>query len=110
MANINVLKQITWLHELVYGTAGQHTIYDELPLTLFIQGYLVIIESDRPHQWEAMLKHLSKLMDDVVIYMGGSQYGHIMQSHCNNSRIALLTGDLGDDAEKLEFRQALVWN
>ena len=68
MANTTVLRQINWPHELVYGPGSQPTIYDELPLPLFIQGYLAIIESERPAQKKAMLKHLSELMANAAIY------------------------------------------
>ena len=68
MADSTVLKQIIWSHELVYGPSGKLAVYDELSLPLLIQGYLVILEAERPQQKEAMLKHLSELMADAAIY------------------------------------------
>ena len=62
-ADSTILKQIIWSHELVYRPSDKLAVYDELSLTLLIQGYLVILEAEMPQQKEAMLKHLSKLMD-----------------------------------------------
>ena len=42
-ADTTVLKQILWPHELVYDPSGKPAAYDELPLPLFIQGYLTIL-------------------------------------------------------------------
>ena len=64
-------RQNLWLHELVYGPGGQPAIYDELLLPLFIQGYLVIIELERPAQKDAILKYLSELMADAASYSAG---------------------------------------
>ena len=66
-----VPRQNLWLHELVYGPGGQPAIYDELLLPLFIQGYLVIIELERPAQKDAILKYLSELMADAASYSAG---------------------------------------
>ena len=46
--NSTVLKQIVWHHELVYGPSGKPTIYDKLSLALFKQGYLAILEAEKP--------------------------------------------------------------
>ena len=43
-----VVKTLTWLHELVYTVVGQHTIYEELPIPLFISWYLVILDNVKP--------------------------------------------------------------
>ena len=67
-AQLHHCLQITWLHKLVYGIGRQPVVYDKITIILFIQGYLMSIESERPHQWEPKLKHLTKLMADVAIY------------------------------------------
>ena len=41
-ADTTVLKQIVWQHKLVYDPSGKPAAYDELPLPIFIQGYLAI--------------------------------------------------------------------
>ena len=67
-ANTTVLKKIMWPQELVYRPNSQPTVYDKLTLHLFISGYLVILESVKPTQKEAIRRHLNKLMADVEVY------------------------------------------
>ena len=52
----------------MYGPGGQPTIYEEIILPLFISGYLEFLESVKPAQKEAMLKHLSEVMANVAVY------------------------------------------
>ena len=46
-ADTTILKQIVWSHELVYDPSGKPTAYDDLPLPLFIQGYLAILQAEK---------------------------------------------------------------
>ena len=68
MADSTILKQIVWPHKLEYGPGVKPTMYDEQSLPLFIQGFLVILEAERPQLKEAMLKHPGELMKDAAIY------------------------------------------
>ena len=63
-----VLKQIVWPHKLVYDPSSRPAVCDDLPLPLFIQGYLDILQAEKPQQKDIMLKHLSELMADAAIY------------------------------------------
>ena len=49
-ADTTVIRRVTWFHELVYRLNGQPTNYDELPLLLFISGYLAVLELVKPAQ------------------------------------------------------------
>ena len=67
-ADTTVLKQIMWPHELVYDPRGRPAAHEDLPLPLFIQGYLAILQAEKPQKKDIMLKHLSELMADAAIY------------------------------------------
>ena len=43
-----VLRKVTWPHELVYIITGQPTVHKELSVTIFMSGYLVIMETAKP--------------------------------------------------------------
>ena len=74
-------------------------------MPLFIHGYLAIMEAERPHQKEAMFKHLSELMADAAIY--GWELEQVFHAfwlqQLENGHV-----EWGDEAKKLEFRRALV--
>ena len=67
-ADTTVLKQIVWPHELVYDPSGKPAVYNDLPLPLFIQGYLAILQAEKPQKKNIMLKHHNELMVDAAIY------------------------------------------
>ena len=48
-ADSMVLHKVTWPNELVYMSAGQPAIYDELSIPLFIRGCLAILEAEKQH-------------------------------------------------------------
>ena len=88
------------------GPVVKPTIYDELPLPLFISGYLVILELERTAQKEAMLKHLSELVADAAIYRWEPVrvYHAVWLQQLENGH-----ADWDDKAKKLKFRHELVW-
>ena len=106
-ADTTVRKQILWPQELVYDPSGKPAAYDELPLPLFIQGYLAILQTEKPQKRDIMLKHLSDLMADAAIYGWESvrAFHAVWLQQLENGRV-----DWGDEDKKLEFWRALVWN
>ena len=67
-ADNTVVNQITWPHELIYMSAGQPAVYEDLSPMMFVNGYLerlVRVDQDmRVH----MLSHLQELMADGEAY------------------------------------------
>ena len=72
-----------------------------------MSGYLAILESEKPAQKEAMLKHHSELMADAAVYGWESvrAFHAIWLQQLENS-----CAEWGDEGKKLKFRHAFVWN
>ena len=102
-----VLKQIVWPHKLVYDLSGRPAAYDDLPLLLFIQGYLAILQAENLQKKDTMLKHFSGLMADAAIYGWESMraFHAVGLQQLENGHT-----DWGDEDKKLEFWKALMWN
>ena len=63
-----VLKKVIWLHELVYMATDQPAVYKDLSVTLFVSGYLAIMEMVKRSINLIMVKHLKELMANVEVY------------------------------------------
>ena len=41
-----VLTKVTWPHKTVYTSAGKTAAYQDISIPLFVQGYLIIMDSE----------------------------------------------------------------
>ena len=67
-ADAMVVKKLTWPHELVYTAVGQPAVYEDLPVALFVNGYLTVMETIKPDLKPIMGKHLRELIADAKVY------------------------------------------
>ena len=63
-----VLKQVTWLQELIYMDSGQPAMYKHLMDTLFISAYLAVMTIKSAIKPLAHAMHLKELMGNADIY------------------------------------------
>ena len=92
MTNSTVLRNVNWLHKLVYMARGQPTIYENLSIPLhvvFVSGYIAILEITRLAPKPIIMRHLKELMADTKLYhMAGSSCMLIMLSGFSSSKMA----------------------
>lgn len=62
MSDSIVVKCIIWPHEVVLMAGSHPTMYEELSPSLFVSGYLAILETVKANQKDIILKHLIDLM------------------------------------------------
>ena len=62
------MKRITWLHEVVYTTAGKAPSYGDMSLLLFVQGYSIVKKGVKEGVRTKMNSHLEELMGDTELY------------------------------------------
>ena len=52
----------------MYTAAGKASSYDDIPLSLFVQGYLIIMRGKKEGIRARMALHLGDLMGDAELY------------------------------------------
>ena len=65
---------MTWPNEVVYISEGKPASFQDLSISLFIQGYLIIMESE-----EGLIKQLMATHQDLMAMpncMGGRELEH----------------------------------
>ena len=67
-ADTPVLKRFTRLHEVVYTSAGQPAVYEEMNSVLFVNGYLTVMVDESEELKPHMLRHLQELIGDDKAY------------------------------------------
>ena len=67
-ADTTVLYKITWPHEVIYTCTGQPEEYDQLIITIFVCGFLMVMATEKESIRPYMLQHLQNLMADVELY------------------------------------------
>ena len=63
-----VVNKVKWPHELVYTATVQPAVYEDLSVTVFVSGYLAIMETVKPVRKPFILRHLKDLMADTEVY------------------------------------------
>ena len=43
-------RQITWLHDVIYGEDGQPAAYKDLSVSAFVREYLIVLKSEQNSQ------------------------------------------------------------
>ena len=52
----------------MYTATGQPTVYEDLSVTLFVSGYLIVMETVMPAPNPNMPRHFNELMADTEVY------------------------------------------
>ena len=53
---------------MVYASAGQPTVYEEMSVTVFVSGFLMVMVRGKDDIKPYMLQHLQKVMEDTKSY------------------------------------------
>ena len=61
------LHNITWPHELVYRSGGQHAVYDDLSIAMFVNRYLAVMETEKESIKSLDAHHPQELMADMEL-------------------------------------------
>ena len=62
-------KGIPWPHEGVYTADSKPAAYGDLTLTVFVRGYLMVLDMERYNRIKALMSHhLEGLMEDSELY------------------------------------------
>ena len=64
----SMVVKVTWPHELVYMAAGRPAVYQDLSVTLFVSGYLAVMDTVKPSLRPIMSKHLKELILDAEVH------------------------------------------
>ena len=82
-------------------------MYEDLSITLFVSGYLAIMETLKSSFKHIMAKHLKELMADAEVYGWApvGAYHAVWIQQIKNSQAQWTHVDA-----KLEFRRTLVWH
>ena len=67
-ADLKVLKKVTWPRELVYTTEGKLVHYEDLSVSLFVNGYMGFVDTKKPALRSVMSNPMQKLMLHSEIY------------------------------------------
>ena len=76
-AGLMVLKKVTWPHKLIYTAKGKFAQCEDLSVSLFVSGYMAVIDTENPALRLVMKKHLKELMSDFK-FTAGPQCASIM--------------------------------
>ena len=63
-ANHIVIKQVTWLHALIYTPLGQPAIDEDLSAMSFVNGYLAVLAEENEETKPLMVSHLQEHIED----------------------------------------------
>ena len=64
-----VLNKVIWPHEVVYTLADKPPAYQDILIPLFVQGYLIVMDSKTVPVRHKMGTHLKDLMSDSQLYV-----------------------------------------
>ena len=101
-----VVKRIVWPHDVVYTVAGKSAAYEELLISLFVQGYLIVMKGDLETFMVKMASHVEKLMGDLKLY--GWERGACHGVWFNQHEQGWASWE--NEEEKVRFQHALVWH
>ena len=76
MVDTLVLKRVTWQHKVVYMSAGQPMVYEEMSAVLFVNGYLTLMVGESEDMKPHIVRHLMELMEDAEAYGWESVRSH----------------------------------
>ena len=63
-----MVRKVTWPHEVVYTSDGKPDAYQDISVPLFVQGYLITMDSQDSSTKHRMAEHLKNLMSDAEMY------------------------------------------
>ena len=102
-----VLNNLTWPHEVVYTLVCKPAAYQDISVPLFVQGYLIVMDTEEWFIRQKMIAHLNDLMCDAHLYgwdhartFHGVWLNQLEQGHCTWM----------DEEEKLQFCRTLIFH
>ena len=102
-----VLNKITWLHNVVYTSAGKPTSYQDMSVPQFVYGYVLVMDSEEADIRVQMASHLKGLMSDAQLYgwhrtraFHGIWLNQVEQGRCTRF----------DEEAKMQFCRMLIWH
>ena len=101
-----VVKWITWPHEVQYTVSGKPATYENVSVSSFAQGYLIIMQCEDIESTGIMTQHLEELTGDCL--QGWDKvraYHGVVLNQMEQWHLSWK-----GTQEKLKFRQALVWH
>ena len=101
----SMVVKVIWPCELVYTALGQSAMYEALAVTLFLTGYLAVMETIKPTLKPVMRKHLKKLIANAQVYGWAlvRAYRTVWLQQIENGRAKWTDAEV-----KLEFHRALM--
>ena len=64
-----MVRKVTWPHEVVYISEGKPASYQDISVFLFVQGYLITMDSQDTTNKDRMAEHLKDLVSDATMYV-----------------------------------------
>ena len=82
-ADNTLLRKITWPYKAVYTSSGRPSVYEEMSISLFVSGYLMVIAGEKCEVKPYMIEHLQELMDELS-HTPGSPSARTTPYGCSN--------------------------
>ena len=60
-----VIKRIMCPHKVVYSSASKPATYEDLSVSAFVHGYVIVMHSEHSETMDKMAYHLVELMRDI---------------------------------------------
>ena len=100
-----MVRKVTWPHEVVYTSDGKPAASKDISVPLFVQGYLINMDSCNSSVKHRMDEYLKDLMSDAEMYGWDRTHAFhgVWMNQIEQSRHTWL-----DDEEKLKFHRVLV--
>ena len=89
---------------MVYTSAGQPAMYDDMSANLFVTGYLTVM-AEEIHEVKPYIIHIQVLMEDVKLYGWEPvrAYNAVWLQQMEQARASWT-----DEEKKMKFHKALV--
>ena len=92
---------------VVYTSTGQPAVYEEMSVTLFVSGLLMVMAREKIAIKPYMLQHMQELMEDAESYGWEliRAYHAIWLQQLEQGRVSW-----PDEEKKMKYHRALVWH
>ena len=101
-----VVRKVDWPHHVVYTSAGKPASYQDISIPLFVQRYVIRMESEDSTIRQRMAAHLNVLVSAADLYRCDRTraFHSVWLNQLEQGRCTRM-----DNEEKLRFCRVLVW-
>ena len=102
-----VLFNVPWTHEVVFTVDGQPCVYANLSVSVFVSGYVKLMDAKKPTAKALMATHLTELMADAELY----GWEVVQAFHAVwQQQLEQYCASWEDQDMKMAFHRSLMWH